>query len=136
MARWRLNAHYQNFDAKAHAQAEAEAKKRGGMSFEEMEEYVDRTFIEMASEKEDPESSTKDMRYLRIADQSAKSHKRIAEKKLQQGDTSLRHRAKALELAERKVVLLEMKTEDTKQATGNKTLSAEERARRVREILQ
>jgi hypothetical protein len=133
--RWRAKAIYDEYYGESRAQVEAEASEKGGMTIEEIEEAADRKFIARASQKNDPKLY-KELRYLRIADQSAKSNARIAEAKLQQGTKKLKQKDEALKLAERKVVLLEKKIEEAKTATENKTVSAEERARRVREILQ
>ncbi len=132
--RWRAKSLYREYYELARAHAEAEAKEKGNWSLAQIEEATDRRFIVLASKKEDPKLY-RELRYLRIADQTAKSRARVAEAKVEQGARKLQQGDKALELAERRVILLEKKIEEVKEVTANDNLSIDERSRRVREIL-
>lgn len=132
-AKWRTDALYDSFHATALAVAEREAKEKG-FTPEQMEEAVDRNFIMLAANSENVELYLQ-LRRLRVADQKAKRQNDLAEAKLKQGAKALEQKDKALELSERRVALLAQKIEEAKQVTQSETLSAEERAQRVREIL-
>lgn len=134
LARWRSEARFANFLQIAQGMAQHEAALHG-LSPEKMEEAVDKHFLMLAAQNEDT-TLYKELRYLRVADQSAKANARIAEAKLKQGDKKLLQKDADLKLAERRVVLLEQKIADATKAAEDKTLSAEDRAQRMREILK
>jgi hypothetical protein len=135
ITRWTVQALFDEFNSVAAAQVAMEEAAFGKLSADQREEAIDRHFIVLAHSKKDTKLYQQ-MRYLRIADQKAKSAKRVAQAKLEHGTKALRQKDKALRLVERKLVMMEKKIQQAKRATENKTLSAEERARRVREILQ
>lgn len=106
LARWRAERKFSAIELIARAQAEQEAAARGGLTTEQMEEAIDRHFIGLAAVAEDTDLY-KELRYLRIADQTAKSNARIAEAKLEQKDKQIAQKDRDLGLAERRVKLLE-----------------------------
>ena len=73
-----------------------------------MEEAFDRHMISLAAVAEDP-ALYKELRYLRIADQTSKSNARIAEEKLKRKDAEIA-------LAVRRMNLLEENAAKAKQA--------------------
>jgi hypothetical protein len=133
LARWRTEARFTRFHSLAMAQAQLEAEAKGGMTAEQLEEAVDRNFLMMAAEAEDT-TLYKELRYLRVADQSAKSNARIAEAKLRQGDKKIAQKTEELKLATRRVELLEAKAREALETVNNSKLSATEQAARIREI--
>ncbi len=94
LAFWRAEKRFSSFSRLATAQAELEAEARGGMSADAMQEAVDRNFIMLAAETEDTELY-KELRMLRIADQSAKTKGRHDQLKIEQKE-------REMALAERK----------------------------------
>lgn len=101
IAFWEVREEYTAFEKLAIGQAENEAHSRGGMTADEMQEAVDRNFIMLAAKSKDTDLY-KELRYLRIADQSAKSQGRIAELKLKQAEVKLTQKDRDWQLAEKK----------------------------------
>jgi len=108
LARWRAARRFSQLELIARAQAEQEAASRGGLSVAQMEEAFDRHMISLAAVAEDP-ALYKELRYLRIADQTSKSNARIAEEKLKRKDAEIA-------LAVRRMNLLEENAAKAKQA--------------------
>lgn len=135
LAFWRTEEQFASFRALARAQAELEAAEKGGLSPEQMEEAVDRHFLGLATLKQDPKLY-QDIRYLRVADQSAKANARIAEAKLKQGDAKIAQKNADLALAERRVALLEAKARQALETVEDGKLSDAEKAARIREIFK
>jgi len=131
--KWRTREVFASYYERARETVENEANVKD-LTPEQVEEAVDRNFIMLAVDDKNVEMYMQ-LRKLRIADQRAKRQNRVAETKLKQGAKALKQKDKALQLAERRVTLLGQKIEEAKKATQSETLSAEERAQRVREIL-
>lgn len=133
LAYWRAGKRFNKFESLARAQAQHEAEAKGGMSAEEMDEAVDRNFIMLAAETEDT-LLYKELRMLRITDQSAKTKGRHDQIKLEQKARQLAQKDQEITLGERRVKLLEEKEAKTREALGDGTLSLEERQSRIKEI--
>lgn len=97
LAFWRAEKRFGTFQTLAQAQAEMESAAKGGMTADQMQEAVDRNFIMLAAGAEDVKTY-QELRYLRIADQTAKSNGKIAMKKLDQKDRSLAQKDEEIRL--------------------------------------
>lgn len=133
LARWATEEQFDAFQFLAIGQAEAEADRVGGMSVAEMEEAIDRHFLTLAAQKRDPELY-KDVRYMQIAQRSAKANAEIAQAKLQQGERKLRQKDQDLAMAERKLAMLEAKEKAGKETLQSTELSEAEQIAKMKEI--
>lgn len=133
LARWRAQRKFSAIELIARSQAEQEAAAKGGMTVAQMEEAIDRHFISLAAVAEDTELY-KELRYLRIADQTAKTNAQIGAAKLRQKDKQLSQKDADLQLAERRVKILEERERKTKEVLEDKTIDAATQAARIREI--
>lgn len=88
LAFWESEAEFNGYEATARAMASLEAQKAGGMSLEKMEEATDRYFVMIAAQKKDADLY-KELRFLRIADQSAKTRARQKDAEMEQRRASL-----------------------------------------------
>lgn len=111
---WRSEARFSAFHHVAQSQAEVEAAARGGMSPEEMEAAVDRNFLGLATELQDTKLYL-DVRSLRIRDAESKGKRLLEEAKLAQGAAKIAQAGQALQLAERRVGLLEANAREAKE---------------------
>lgn len=131
--RWENEETNNHYLAIAKAQVEQEAEALGGMSLEQVEEAVDRHYLILASQRGNVKEY-QDLRYMQIAARTARKNAQIAEAKLKQGEKKLAQKDADLQLAERRVRILEAKLEEIGKTASNPELSAEERAQRIAEI--
>ncbi len=129
LAFWRAEKRFSSFQNLAMAQAELESEAKGGMSAEAMHEAVDRNFIMLAAETEDTELY-RELRMLRIADQSAKAKAKHQERALDQKDADLKLAREKFEFDAAKAVLA--KLAELRTIAKDRALSEDDKIAQVR----